>query len=256
MNARSSSLRAAARDHADGSACRRARNASEAGWLPSASAIAASSSAAVASVACCAARPGERHLERDAGLDELEERDVVGLEHDGDRLADVAPHALALACSSTKMPPPGPCEARIRCELASRRSPSRSVGRLTPNSAASSCSVPRRSPGRRSRSLGSGGSRRRPARWRPAGRSADAPRRVVMARTSRSGDDGDLEQQRGAAVAEARQHLVEDLQELVVLVQRCAPGSRARARGRRRRPRSPATAAMPPLCSASRSMIA
>ena len=49
---------------------------------------------------------------------------------------------------STKMPPPGPRDARIRCEPASRRRPSRSVGLLTPNSAASSCSVPRRSPGR------------------------------------------------------------------------------------------------------------
>ena len=56
VNARSSSFRAAV-------AITRwkrvsaTRNASEAGWFPSASAIASSRSAAVASVACCAARP-------------------------------------------------------------------------------------------------------------------------------------------------------------------------------------------------------
>ena len=52
---------------------------------------------------------------------------------------------------ATKMPPPGPVEARIRWEPASSLNASRSVGLLTPNSAASSCSVPRRSPGRRLR---------------------------------------------------------------------------------------------------------
>ena len=51
---------------------------------------------------------------------------------------------------ATKTPPPGPREARMRCELASSLSASRSVGRLTPNSVASSLSVPSRSSGRRS----------------------------------------------------------------------------------------------------------
>ena len=53
----------------------------------------------------------------------------------------------SLGVRATKMPPERPRPTRIRCELASSRSPSRSVGRLTPNSAASSCSVPIRSPG-------------------------------------------------------------------------------------------------------------
>ena len=53
----------------------------------------------------------------------------------------------SLGVRATKMPPERPRPTRIRCELASSRRPSRSVGRLTPNSAASSCSVPIRSPG-------------------------------------------------------------------------------------------------------------
>src|SRR4051812_26646551 len=49
--------------------------------------------------------------------------------------------------AATKIPPPGPFDARTRCELDSRRSASRSVGRLTPNWRARSSSRPRRSPG-------------------------------------------------------------------------------------------------------------
>ena len=53
----------------------------------------------------------------------------------------------SLGVLSTKIPPPGPRVARTRFELESIRRASRNVGRLTPNSVASSCSVPRRSPG-------------------------------------------------------------------------------------------------------------
>src|SRR3954452_23002595 len=49
--------------------------------------------------------------------------------------------------AATKMPPPGPFDARTRCELDSSRSASRSVGRLTPNWRAGASSRPRRSPG-------------------------------------------------------------------------------------------------------------
>ena len=51
------------------------------------------------------------------------------------------------AVRATKMPPPGPLVARIRLPLASSLSASRSVGRLTPNSAARSSSRPRKSSG-------------------------------------------------------------------------------------------------------------
>ena len=49
---------------------------------------------------------------------------------------------------ATKMPPPGPLDERIRCELASRRNASRNVCLLTPNSIASSFAVPSRLFGR------------------------------------------------------------------------------------------------------------
>ena len=127
-----------------------ARNASEAGWFPSASAIAASRSRAVASVACCAARPasGTSRWTRASTSSTSETLSVSSITAIDSLTLRRIPSLCVL---STKIPPPGPCEARIRCELASRRSPSRRVGRLTPNSAASSCSVPRRSPGRRPR---------------------------------------------------------------------------------------------------------
>ena len=95
MNARSSSLRAAL-------AITRwkrvsaIRNGSEAGSLPSASAIAASSCSAVSSVACWAARPASGTSIEMRASTQLHQRDVVGLEHHRDRLADVAAHALAL----------------------------------------------------------------------------------------------------------------------------------------------------------------
>src|SRR5438105_2047676 len=56
---------------------------------------------------------------------------------------------LSFAVLETKMPPERPWFTWIRCDPASRRSASRSVGRLTPNSRASSFSVPMRSPGLR-----------------------------------------------------------------------------------------------------------
>ena len=54
----------------------------------------------------------------------------------------------SLGVRATKMPPERPRPTRIRCAADSSRSASRIVGRLTPNSSASSCSVPIRSPGR------------------------------------------------------------------------------------------------------------
>src|SRR5918997_645501 len=51
------------------------------------------------------------------------------------------------AVRATKIPPPGPLLARIRFPLASSLRASRSVGRLTPNSAARSSSRPRKSSG-------------------------------------------------------------------------------------------------------------
>ena len=52
----------------------------------------------------------------------------------------------SLGVRATKMPPERPRPTRIRCAADSSRSASRIVGRLTPNSSASSCSVPMRSP--------------------------------------------------------------------------------------------------------------
>ena len=53
----------------------------------------------------------------------------------------------SLGVRATNTPPERPRPTRIRCEADSRRSASRIVGRLTPNSSAISCSVPIRSPG-------------------------------------------------------------------------------------------------------------
>ena len=52
----------------------------------------------------------------------------------------------SLGVRATKIPPERPRPTRIRCAADSSRSASRMVGRLTPNSSASSCSVPIRSP--------------------------------------------------------------------------------------------------------------
>ena len=78
---------------------------------------------------------GQRHLEQQARLEQLLERHGAGLEHHRDRVAEAAADALRRRCAATKMPPPGPLLARIRLPLASSLSASRSVGRLTPNSA-------------------------------------------------------------------------------------------------------------------------
>jgi hypothetical protein len=91
--------------------------------------------------------PDERDLEQHPRLEQLVDRDGLGLEHARDRRAHGPADAL-LWCAATKIPPPGPFEARTRCELASSRNASRRVGRLTPNWRARSSSRPRRSPGR------------------------------------------------------------------------------------------------------------
>ena len=162
------------------------------------------------SVACCGGKPGERHLEEDARVDELVQRDAVGLEHRRDRLADVAAACPRSACSRRRCRRPAPATRGSGASSRAAAAPSRSVGRLTPNSAASSCSVPRRSPGpQASRATGSAGSRTRPARWRR--RRGQRKRRSASRREARVGLDRDLEQQRLVALGERRQHLVERL---------------------------------------------
>ena len=100
---------------------------------------------------------------------------------------------IPMPCSvvaATKMPPPGPLVARIRCALESSRSASRSVGRLTPNRCARSSSRPSRSPGARPRPACTRGSRPRRPRWRCAAAPARAPPRLTSPGARAAGGHG------------------------------------------------------------------
>ena len=109
------------------------RKPSEAGCLPSCSAIAAIELEERLRGRISGGKAGQRDLELEARLRKLPQRDVCVssiIEIESLRLRPMPSFGVL----ATKMPPPGPRDARIRCELASSLSASRSVGRLTPNS--------------------------------------------------------------------------------------------------------------------------
>ena len=134
------------RDDADGTAYRRRGTRPRRDGSPRPRRSPRAARPAVLSVAFLAANPAsgtssERRAARSSSRETLSVSSMVAIDSLTFR------RMPSFCVLSTKMPPPGPREARIRCEPASRRKPSRSVGLLTPNSAASSCSVPIRSPG-------------------------------------------------------------------------------------------------------------
>ena len=120
-------------------------NGSVPGLWPSASWIACSRRSATSSSALTAARPAIG-TSRTAARRAARHRDALGRQHQRDRLETLR-LMPSLGVRATKMPPERPRPTRIRCAADSSRSASRIVGRLTPNSSASSCSVPMRSPG-------------------------------------------------------------------------------------------------------------
>ena len=124
------------------------RKPSEDGACPSASSIAAASFRAVSGVAFVAASPASgtsRCIRASTSW-----RSETLLVESSSAIESLRLRLIpSFGVLATKMPPPAPRVERTSCELESSRSASRSVGRLTPNSAASSASVPSRSPGRR-----------------------------------------------------------------------------------------------------------
>ena len=160
----------------------------------------------------------------------------------------------SLCVLSTKMPPPGPLrgadQVRAREQpqpLAQGRPADAELGRELLLGAEALA----RAAGRARR--GSGGSRTRPARSHPCAATGSAS---LTARTSRRG-----RRRPRAAAARSRPARPGSTSSSTVSssscsLHACAPGTRTPARGRPRRPRSPATERVPPACSARRSMIA
>ena len=128
--------------------CRRVsspRKPSPAAVSPAASRIACSP-ATSSSVARCAASPASG-TSSSMRVSISSSRSMLAADS---MLATESVTLMPMPCSgvaATKMPPPGPFVARIRWALESRRSASRSVGRLTPKRCARSSSRPSRSPG-------------------------------------------------------------------------------------------------------------
>ena len=115
------------------------------GWWPVAASIASSSRATTPSSALTAARPaiGTSSDSRASSSSLIEIVWAASIsEIDSERFLLIP----SLGVRATKIPPVRPRPTRIRCAADSSRSASRMVGRLTPNSSASSCSVPMRSP--------------------------------------------------------------------------------------------------------------
>ena len=128
---------------------------------------------------------------------------------------------------ATKIPPARPRPTRIRCEEASSRRPSRSVGRETPNSAASSCSVPIRSPGCSPRAPGSAGSRAR----------SDGSRRRSRARSAGSGSS-EAEDIARQILRERKHKIISAARETPARRKPSTPSSRVDRPVRRRAPRA------------------
>ena len=120
-------------------------NPSVPGLWRAASSIAASRRATTASSALTAARPAigtssERRASSSSLIEIVWAASISAIDSERLRLMP------SLGVRATKIPPERPRPTRIRCAADSSRSASRIVGRLTPNSSASSCSVPIRSP--------------------------------------------------------------------------------------------------------------